>query len=234
MKILIPLFIIVFLLGACKSTKLNSISSTKFNSDIRYDSIKDIEGTAYKTVKIGVQEWMAENLKTTKYKNGDDIITSMPFDKDLTEDVKPKFQWAYDAQDYLVVDYGRLYTWYIIEDSRGVCPAGWHVPTKQDWSILSLNLGGEKIAGSKLKEADTLHWGQSNLSLNTNGFTALPAGFRYNLGAFSNLGDYASWWTMSDDSQGNAWIRFVKKDEPLMLMFLNEKNDGHAIRCIKD
>lgn len=104
MKIFIPLFIIVFLLGACKSTKLNSISSTKFNSDIRYDSIKDIEGTAYKTVKIGVQEWMAENLKTTKYKNGDDIITSMPFDKDLTEDVKPKFQWAYDAQDYLVVD----------------------------------------------------------------------------------------------------------------------------------
>jgi uncharacterized protein (TIGR02145 family) len=112
----------------------------------------------YKTVKIGTQVWMAENLRTTKYRNGDFIGTTTPATLDISGESTPKYQWAYDGIESNVASYGRLYTWYAITDSRKVCPAGWHVPNSSEWNTLFAYLGGKRVAGGKMKETGSSHW----------------------------------------------------------------------------
>ena len=101
------------------------------------DSVKDIDGNVYRTITIGTQVWMAENLKTTKYRNGDLIGTTTPATLVIEGESTPKYQWAYDGNESNVATYGRLYTWYVATDSRNVCPIGWHVPTDAEWTTLT-------------------------------------------------------------------------------------------------
>ena len=110
--------------------------------------------TVYTTVTIGTQVWMAENLKTTKYSNGDSIGTTSPATLDISIESAPKYQWAYDGNESNVTTHGRLYTWYTVTDSRNVCPIGWHLPTDAEWSTLTTYLGGEGVAANK-KLSDT-------------------------------------------------------------------------------
>ena len=124
---------------------------------VEYGTVVDIDGNSYKTVKIGSQEWMAENLKTTKYRNGDSIKTTIPSTLDLTNETSPKYQWAYGGIESNVATYGRLYTWYAVTDSRNVCPIGWHIPSDSEWTILTNYLGGINTAGGKMKEIGTTH-----------------------------------------------------------------------------
>ena len=198
------------------------------------DSIADVEGNVYKFVKIGQQYWMAENLKTAHYNNGDEIGTTSPATLDIYGQTTPKYQWAYDGDENNVETYGRLYTWYTATDSRGVCPTGWHVPADAEWIILTDFLGGELIAGGKLKETGTTHWNSPNTgATNEFGFTALPAGHRYYHGAFTTIGDNGWWWSTTEDYWASSWYRLINYGGTYMTRDNNYKELGLSIRCVR-
>jgi uncharacterized protein (TIGR02145 family) len=148
-----------------------------FNLKSEYGVVKDEEGHEYMTIQIGNQTWMAENLRATKYRNGDDIALSSKELKDISKEVAPKYQWSYGGDEMNIDSYGRLYTWFIVDDSRGICPTGWHIPTDSEWSELINGVDGDSKAAVKLRESGTKHWIKSKLeTTNESGFTALPGG----------------------------------------------------------
>ena len=221
--------------------------TSKFQKEIRKTPINEIstvdeidyiidsrDNERYNTIKIGAQVWMAENLKTTKYRNGDLIGTTTSATLNISRETSPKYQWAYGGNESDVATYGRLYTWYAITDSRNVCPTGWHIPSDEEWKILTTNLG-EGSAGMKLKEAGTSHW----LNLNTwannkSGFTALPSGSRRSNGSFGDKGYYAYWWSSSEFSNASAYYRGVYCGHSNVGRNYSFKLSGFSVRCLKD
>jgi uncharacterized protein (TIGR02145 family) len=196
--------------------------------------VKDVEGNIYNTVKIGNQLWMAENLKTTKYLNGDIIETTSPVSKDITSESIPKYQWSYGGNESNVSAYGRLYTWYAVTDIRKICPSGWHVPSISDWITLTTFLGGESIAGDKLKEAGSVHWYSNNNATNETGFTALPGGYRYNTGPFGGVTLWGIWWTNSQSAANTANVVEMNDQNSNSQNTEKNMNHGFSVRCIKD
>jgi uncharacterized protein (TIGR02145 family) len=199
--------------------------------------VADIDGNVYNTVNIGTQVWMAENLKTTSYRNGDLIGTTTHAALDIRSEVISKYQWAYNGEENNVEAYGRLYTWYVATDSRNVCPVGWHLPTDAEWTILSTFLGGESVAGDKLKESGIAHWSGTNSATNESGFTALPGGYRYYDGTFYSIGAVGMWWSSSEEAAGvgTAWGRYLYTSGGLDRGSAGSgKQHGFSVRCIKD
>jgi len=229
--------------GYNSETKTNYINvssnnSILFNPNLTYGSVTDIDGNVYKTIQIGTQTWMAENLKTTKYRNGDLIGTTTPATLDISTQTNPKYQWAYGGNESNVATYGRLYTWYAATDSRNICPTGWHVPTDSEWTSLTTFLGDESVAGSKLKEAGTSHWQSPNSdATNSSGFTALPSGYRYINGEYNNIGGYGHWWSYTEYSTDIAWSRSISYNLSIASRNYNfnfGKSTGFSVRCVKD
>lgn len=189
----------------------------------------------YPVVEIGTQVWMAENLKTIKYGNGNFIGTTDPYNKDISEETDPKYHWAYEGNESNVATYGRLYTWYAVTDSRNVCPTGWHLPTDTEWSTLTTWLGGESVAGGKLKESGTTHWNGTNEgSTNETGFTALPAGNRHDIGIFDYVGNVGSWWSSNEFDADNAIDRIMEDDGDYADYATDMKTNGYSVRCVRD
>jgi uncharacterized protein (TIGR02145 family) len=197
-------------------------------------TVSDIQGNIYKTVTIGNQTWMAENLKTTKYRNGELIKTTSPDTKDIRSEIAPQYQWAYEGKDGNADDYGRLYTWYTVTDSRGVCPLGWHVPTDADWSTLITFLGGEVVAYSKLKESGQIHWNKYDTGTNETGFTALPGGLRNSKGSFDDIGNTCNFWSTTENGTSDAWYRLMDYNLNTVHRFLFLKRNGFSVRCVKN
>jgi uncharacterized protein (TIGR02145 family) len=198
-------------------------------------TVSDIDGNIYHTVTIGTQTWMVENLKTTRYRNGEYIGTTNPATLDISGESAPKYQWAYDGNDGYVADYGRLYTWYAAIDSRGVCPAGWHVPSDAEWTTLTNYLGGENVAGGKLKEAGFNHWFDPNSgATNESGFTSLPGGYRDYNGTFYYIGNIGYWWSSTDYDSYNAWYRFMSCGYSSVFSYNYDKSFGFSVRCLRD
>jgi uncharacterized protein (TIGR02145 family) len=195
-------------------------------------SVKDIDGNVYKTITIGKQVWMSENLKTTKYRNGDVIGTTGTASQDIRLLIFPKSQWAYNGKESNSDIYGRLYTWYAATDSRGVCPVGWHVPTDAEWSTLITFLGGEELAYGKLKEADEIHWLKYDTGTNETGFTALPGGLRNSRGPFDDLGTSGYWWSSSEGSTSEGWCQIMNNTPGSLNKNLFLKRNGLSIRCL--
>jgi uncharacterized protein (TIGR02145 family) len=210
-----------------------SDESTSPDDDKETGTMTDIDGNVYKTVKIGTQWWMAENLKVTHYQNGDGI-----------PNVNSSFYWQnlisgayciYDNNESNAQIYGLLYNWYAGDDERIIAPEGWHVPSENEWITLVDYLGGFGYAGGKMKENGTAHWLSPNTGANNeSGFTALPGGV-YSAGS-GYLGITGSSFFLSstgDDERG-FWC--------LHLSYLYErlagetwpKNSGVSIRCVKD
>jgi uncharacterized protein (TIGR02145 family) len=201
-------------------------------------TVTDVDGNVYKTVTIGNQVWMAADLKTTRYRNGDLIGTTSPATLDISSESTPKYQWAYAGDESNVATYGRLYTWYAATDSRNVCPAGWHVSTDAEWQTLIDFLGGDIAAQGKLKEAGTTHWHSPNTdATNESGFTALPGGNRFNNEPFTGLGYGSHWWTATEYDAKFAWRRIMVNITLLPLDPTGgwaDKKIGWHVRCIKD
>jgi uncharacterized protein (TIGR02145 family) len=209
---------------------------------------KDIDGNVYNSVTIGTQIWMKENLKTTKYRNGDLIGTTTPATLDITSEVSPKYQWAYNGEEINASTYGRLYTWDAVTDARNVCPTGWHVPTDTEWHYLILYLDSaailsvirpsieSEIAGGKLKEWGTNHWGDPNTgATNESGFTAIPGGYRAADGRFSAIGLIGNWWSSTEDfSSTVAYYRLVDYWVSSVTRDWEYQQDGLSVRCLKD
>jgi uncharacterized protein (TIGR02145 family) len=196
-------------------------------------AVADIDGNIYHSITIGSQVWLLENLKTTKYNNGDPIpnITSNTGWLHLTTGA----YCSYDNNDSNATTYGLLYNRYAVFDSRNIAPTGWHVASDEEWTILSDYLGGDSIAGGKLKETGTTHWISPNTgATNETGFTGLPGGFRHKSGDFDDIGRSGSWWTLGLDNEGHCWERWLYNDSPEVDRSLDDEALGFSVRCIKD
>jgi uncharacterized protein (TIGR02145 family) len=196
-------------------------------------TITDIDENVYHTVSIGTQIWMVENLKTTKYRNGDPIpnITS---DAEWGKQTLGAYCWYENAITNKAI-YGALYNWYAVNDARKIAPAGWHVPSNAEWTLLIDYLGGEWVAGDKLKEVGTSHWQSPNAgATNESGFTALPGGYRnYNI-SFGYIVTNGYWWTSTESGPDNAWWRKIDNYNSNVQNNIYGKKGGYSVRCVKD
>jgi len=196
--------------------------------------IKDYDGNFYSTVKIGDQVWMAENLKTTHYANGDAIPDGTGVGN-ISGETEPKYWFAYNDDPNNVSTYGRLYTWYTITDSRNICPVGWHVSTDAEWTTMQTYLGGSSLAGGKIKENGTTHWSAPNTgATNESGFSALPSSYRRRNGEFYGMKNYGNWWSSTEFTSSLAWSWALYHDGAFIARHDSDKKYGFAVRCIKD
>lgn len=195
--------------------------------------ITDVDGNKYPTVKIGGQEWMAENLRVSKYRNGIDIANYVT---DADWSTAPFGAWSwYDNNSSNEQTYGKLYNWFAVANTLwGLCPTGWHPPTDGEWTILTTFLGGETIAGGKMKTTETGYWQDPNsFATNESGFTGLPGGNRNNNGSFNNLGNNSLWWS-STESGANAWYRALGYNYDDVFRSVTDKRSGLSVRCLRD
>jgi uncharacterized protein (TIGR02145 family) len=197
------------------------------------DTVTDIEGNVYNTVKIGKQVWMSENLRTTKYRNGDPI-----------PNVARRAQWImlregaycnYNNNDSNGLIYGRLYNWYAVNDSRSIAPEGWRVAKDADFNTLVKFLGGDSLAGGKMKEAGMAHWQIPNFGANNScGFKTLPAGYRNDYtGNYYLLRNNSMFWTTTENDT-TAWVRLLNSADAGAYRNYAEKRSGLSVRCLKD
>jgi uncharacterized protein (TIGR02145 family) len=215
------------------TTKLSGIT---FNPALTYGTVTDIDGISYKTIQIGPQVWMAENLRTTKFNDG----TPIPLITDNTQwtnSLTPGYCWFDNDQEVYGNIYGAYYNWFAVSTGK-LCPAGWHIPADNEFQLLADNLGGNDVAGSKLKEAGTNNWATSNSdATNSSGFTALPAGMRGSQdGTFDGQGSYGGWWSSTETNTsplGAAWSRWIHSDTTVVTRGEIFKIDGFSVRCIK-
>ena len=202
-------------------------------------NITDSEGNSYKTVKIGTQTWMAENLKVSKYSDGTtipNIIDNAQWSQLTTG------AWSYYNNDLANnAKYGKLYNWYAVSKTtngnKNVCPTGWHVPSDNEWTVLTGYLGGASVAGDKLKEVGTTNWISPNIdATNTSLFSALPGGCRDGNGVYEGIGLVCGWWCSTESDTDDAWIRFLDSGSGSGsdYRFDNDKDKGWSVRCIKD
>jgi len=192
----------------------------------------DVDGNAYTTVTIGTQVWMAENLKTTKYRNGNAIPTNLSNSAWGAATTGAYAIYNNDASNNTT--YGKLYNWYAVADSRYLCPVGWHVPSDGEWTILENYLGGAFVAGGKLKSISNL-WTTPNAgATNESGFSGLPGGARYNDGSFNDIGDYDFWWSSTEASSTDAWGRYLNYSVVNSFRQVLDKRNGFSVRCLRD
>jgi uncharacterized protein (TIGR02145 family) len=187
-------------------------------------------GEEFKTVKIGNQVWMAENLNVDHYRNGDPI-----------PEVKDAEKWSqlnsgawcyYDNDSANGKIYGKLYNWFAVNESRGLCPAGWHVPSDDEWTVLGNYLGGNEVAGGKLKS--TTGWNAPNSgATNSSGFMGLPGGYR-NDGTYSTIGDLGGWWSSTESVSSLAWGRSMYYNASDVYRYNDVEHNGSSVRCVKD
>ncbi len=228
---------------------ISVITSCSKTDAVQTTTIKDIDGNVYETVKIGTQTWIVENLKTTRYRNGDSI-----------HNISDATSWAnlttggycnYNNETYYGSKYGCLYNWYAVSDSRNLAPVGWHVSTDADWAILQdyLIANGYNYDGSTTGNyiakslSATTDW-STNTSIgsigndlsknNKSGFTALPGGYRINNGSFANIGYHAFWWTTTESTPANAVYCYLHFSESTFTIYPAAKNWGRSVRCVKD
>jgi uncharacterized protein (TIGR02145 family) len=229
------------------NTKEEPTTDTITKPTINPTTVSDIDGNIYHTVTIGTQTWLVENLKTTKYRNGDSIETTHPSITIINPyNTDSKYQWAYDGEKINVDKYGRLYTWYAVNDSRNIAPIGWHVATDAEWTTLETYVTAH--SGTSLNTAkalaSTTDWNTgtsiddigNNLSINNySGFNALPGGSRVAAGWFGYLGNSGCWWSSSVGYADKAWGRNLNYYNSIgMIRIGNEKRLGLSVRCIRD
>lgn len=196
-------------------------------------SVTDIDGNVYKTIRVGSQVWMAENLKVNHYQNGDAIpnITSGSVWSTLTSGGYCDYNNTPSNSDV----YGKIYNWGVVTDSRLVAPAGWHIPTDAEWTTLTDFLGGLTVAGGKMKEKGTTHFrSPNNGATNEYNFTGLPNGYRNSTaGAYIGIKDNAAWWSSTEISSVPK-CRYLGSDYFYVIRGDANKMDGFGIRCIKN
>jgi uncharacterized protein (TIGR02145 family) len=205
-----------------------------FNPNLTYSSITDNEGNVYKTIQIGTQTWMAENLRTTKFNDN----TSIPLITNSTDWywlTTPGYCW-YDNDSITYKDtYGALYNWYTVNTGK-LCPSDWHAPSDAEWTTLTNYLGGESAAGGKLKETGISHWSSPNEeATNQSGFTALPSGYRGNNGSFLFIGNFGNWWSSTEYYLNQwTWFRSMSNKFNNVSRDYTIESEGFSVRCIKD
>ncbi len=193
--------------------------------------VTDIDGNVYQTVQIDSQEWMLENLRTTRYRDGSAIpVITM---NSVWSGISFGAWCWYLNSNHLESVYGKLYNWYAVIDPRGLCPSGWRVPTESDWYSLAEYLN-YSLSGGAMKEAGTGRWRSPNQGgTNVSGFTGRPGGRRVSSGSFTNLSYSGSWWSTSQ-SGSQASYRELEHDSEALVVGEYDKKTGLSVRCIKN
>src|SRR4030042_740893 len=202
-----------------------------FNPILTYGTITDADWNDYKTIQIGTQTWMAENLKTTSFKNGAQIanVSDNIVWADYTLDA---YCWFKNDIAYKT-NYGALYNWYAVNSGK-LCPAGWHVPSSEEFETLITFLGGESAAGGKLKESNTDHWLPPNTGAdNESGFSSLPGGSLPS-GDFMSLRTAGYWWSSTESNSSSASFMVIQSNNGSASLDTGVKTMGMSVRCIKD
>ena len=190
---------------------------------------------ALPTIQIGTQKWMKENLNTSFYRNGDTIpyVTDATAWAGLTTGA-----WCYYNNDPANGEiYGKLYNWYAVKDSThgGLAPLGWYIPTDGDWTTLTTTLGGTSLAGGKMKSAGTTRWTTPNTgATNSSGFAGLPGGYRDYGGTFNGIGNNGYWWSSTEASTADAWLRGLYYNFSNVTRHDGSKALGFSVRCLRD
>ena len=206
------------------------------------ETVIDIDGNVYHTVKIGTQVWMVENLRVTKFNDGGAI--PLVEDNEAWSDLSTAgYCWYNNDQANFKAVYGALYNWHTVENDK-LCPAGWHVASNDEWKTLIDYLGGEDVAGGKLKEFGTSHWLSPNAgATNSFNFSAVPGGGRYFDGTWWEVGGFANYWTSTSDpipgdlnnhDETFAVNMNLHATDGGIYRDHNLKPCGFSIRCIKD
>ncbi len=220
--------------GLIMKIALDLIDSIVFyNSPSAEPSLIDGDGNQYTSVIIGTQTWMVENLKTTKYNNGLEIplVTDNEEWRNLTSGA---YCWHDNDSLTYKEPYGAFYNWYAVETGN-LCPTGWRVPSDTDWTILIDYLGGETVAGGKMKEIGTIHWTNPNEgATNESGFTALPGSTRWYDGQFPSIGTRGSWWGSVEVGACCGFNVYILHDSSSAVKYDADKEAGSSVRCVKN
>jgi uncharacterized protein (TIGR02145 family) len=234
MKKLVPICLLLIISG-CKKEDVE----TPYVPFSYTDSVADNQGNYYHTVSIGSQVWMAENLRATKYRNGD-TITYLYTSNDWSNTFSSA-TCAYDNNIQALDIYGKLYNFDAVTDSRNICPVGWHIPTQAEWQTLLDYLG--ETAGNKLREHGTKHWFPPNTKATDEyGFAALPGGWRNADGTCEFVRTEANFWSSTNYVPSNlnypdAWLMEITNtdpNKPSAIIVHAECKSGCSVRCIKD
>ncbi len=208
--------------------------------------ITDIDGNFYPSIIINGQEWMQQNLAVSKYRNGDPIPTGLS--NTTWQNTTSGAYAIYNNDAANNTTYGKLYNWYAVNDSRGLCPAGWHVPSDAEWTTLINYLdpnaaGGDvfpNIAGGKMKSTGTIENGDglwyspNEQATNESGFTGLPGGYSDDYGSYSSVGYDGYWWSSTEYGSSVAWIRLLTYDYSDVYRYTDGKRLGFSVRCVRD
>jgi len=197
------------------------------------EKVIDGDGNVYETVVIGPQTWLSTNLRTTSLNDG----TTIPLITDAKSwslERSPAY-CIYDNNASYSESYGALYNWYSV-NTKKLCPDGFHVPSSGEWETLINFLGGEIIAGEKLREPGTAHWAIDTGTKNEAGFTAVPGGFRWGIsGGFSSIQQFGYWWTSSADTKNDMDVKIIVLNENRGVSTgVLPKNSGYSVRCLKN
>jgi len=223
----------------------NNSGVTSYGAEVSFVTLTtDFDGNVYTSVTIGTQTWMVENLKTTKYRNGDAI-------DNVTDNTVWLARTAGAWCDYFNIasngtKYGHLYNWYAVSDTRNIAPVGWHVANDADWTKLESYVAdhlGTSLNAAKALATATTDWTASstagtvgnNLALNNfTGFSALPGGYRYNDGTFYNQGYFGFWWSSTEYYTSSAWYRNMFYGGSNVYRNSSSKASGFSVRCVRD
>jgi uncharacterized protein (TIGR02145 family) len=233
-KILSKLAVVIFIASCNKN-------STPAPAPVPTPPLTDIDGNVYSTVKIGTQIWMQQNLNTSRYRNGDLIPKVTDSAAWVTLTTGAYCYYNNDSATYAAT-YGKLYNWYAVNDSRGLAPAGWHVPSDAEWTTLvtyAISIKPSGDVGGKLKAPGTAYWASPNsFATNSSGFTGLPAGQRYDDNVFFGIHTHAYFLSSSENNTNEAWGRvlFFSPIGGFGTYGLSSpiKRNGLSVRCIKD
>lgn len=210
------------------------IDSVVFYNPVN-NTVKDVDGNIYNTITIGTQTWMRENLRTTHYNDGTAIQVvpdNATWKSNFNNNTTLPMMCYYGNNTADVNIYGALYNWYVVNTNK-LCPAGWHVPTDVDWTTLTEYVGGETVAGNKLKASSG--WNNNGNGTDEFNFSAYPSGFRNDgNGSYYFRGNYAGWWSATEYDSENAWDRGMSLSYNNIDKTYSYKSFGEAVRCLKD
>ncbi len=232
---IIAMFVFTLIIG-CSGDDSPSGPGNPIDPGDTTSTVIDIDGNVYRTVKIGNQVWMAENLKVTHYRNGESIlhISDNTWDN---QSIGAYCNYNNDANNGTL--FGRLYNSYAITDTRKIAPMGWHIPTNDDWQILTSYLGGEHVAGGKMKEAGVSNWKEPNTgATNESKYSALPSGGRFSSQDFMHIGSHAFFWssTVADNSGQQVIFNYLLFYDSKIIRQLDNLGlqRGASVRCVKN
>jgi len=232
----------VMMLSSCGSGGSNEVTSgsnevTSGSNEVTSGSNEVTSGSNEVTsgsneVTIGEQVWMTQNLNVDKFRNGDPIPRAVTAEQWREAGRNRQPAWCYYENDWIFEEpYGKLYNWYAVNDSRGLAPVGYHIPSDAEWTELE-NFLGTYDAGIKMKSRSA--WKSYGNGTDSYGFSGFPGGMRHHDGFFENIGFYGKWWSSTEVSTDYAWMRYLNYGEDNVFRSNNSKEHGYSVRCLRD